>query len=447
MKKRRKLQEEPVRRPPPPLPPNMWETSCRPLTLEEVVGAKNRKAGGAALQWLREWTPASPTKMIVFYGPPGTGKSSVASIVIAMAGYTPLELNSSDQRSRNILQGCITEASNNTDLSAFGMCKLQTLKRVILMEESNSLPSSQTISQLIQRSCMPLVVVCNDCKDPRIKNAKAQTTMVQFHRPDMQEIFDYVKLLAARKGVACSPPDLRRMIQSSGFDIRQIINTLQSFNGNTTRMATKDWTRGIGEAAARFFSPHLTIQEHLVDYNSEPSMLSLFIQENYAKVTRGRVNEMADSIESICWGDMVDLAMHTEGVSMHHEHAFLACIVPGCTMSCDPAVSVTFPSCLGKQSSMQRRRNMLTDMRTRTERTLGVTKYDLRMNFVPHMRAILSSRVGREHIDEFLDFARHYNLSREDVAAIMETFVLYPEHRSLLPPKLRNSLTVANRKQ
>ena len=431
-----------------------WNEKYKPSSIQHVVSADNRAAMVQVDTWLKEWTVSHPIKMMVLHGPPGAGKSMVTSIVCKENNYQIVEIQSGDQRSRNLLQTCITEASDNMDLSSFGMYQgKENTKKILLMEDSTSLPSSQTVSQMVERARVPLLCICVDAKDPRIKTVKQVCKYIPLVRPKLAECRDFVKLVQEAENLKLQGTAVDEVIISCGYDVRQILRALRMIKADgITRsedVKKKDWNRNIGESASRFFRSDLTFGTLSSEYFTEPSMLSLFVHENYPKVNASSLECMesiAQAADCVLKADVIDQLVHyQQQFSLQEDHALLACILPGSYMSEWQPSNVTFPSCLGRQSSMQRRCAMLTDLRCHTDRCLCLAKEDVRTSVVPMLRRILIDGMEKLSQQEFIDFTHQYEFMKDDIAIVVETLVLCTEHRTLLPPKIRNSLTVVKK--
>lgn len=470
---------------------NNWDVRFRPTSLSQVLGAKQNLGMVQRLEdWLTHFRPQSEYRMAVLHGPPGSGKTSVVQLLAELLGYQVLTIGNGDQRTRNMLQLTITEASESTDLGHFdGFLETRSAPRkMILMEETSSLPSSQTIQQLIQRSRIPLVCIASDCKDPRIKICKQQTMFLAMSQPEAEDVCARVcaALRSENAGGEVPMADVRRVIITAGLDVRQVYNTMQvmcrtnahdgdhrsqptstvssaclssmsaAFHSEGDMNAsTKDFTRGISDAAARMFSSSLNVTEKFADYTSEPSMMSLFVQENYVKnlkserLTDDLLDTLCYAADSITVGDVLDHLVHSENhTCLHDNHALMACVVPAFVVAPFKTESaVTFPTCLGKQATMMRRRQTLIEMRSHLDKHVMVPFQDIRVSFVPPLRCILGAFMGKDHVDSLIAFAEKYCMSKDDVSMVLETLVLYANQRSILPPRLRNALSIQKRGQ
>ena len=77
-----------------------WAEKYRPRKLSDLVG--NGPAVKAMYDWARSWSPGK--KPLLLYGKPGTGKTSSAHALASDMGWEIIELNASDQRTKDAIQ-------------------------------------------------------------------------------------------------------------------------------------------------------------------------------------------------------------------------------------------------------------------------------------------------------------------------------------------------------
>ena len=102
----------------------LWVEKYKPASTGKIVGQGGEKSNANKLAfWLKNWqkwhgTTAKQTgkkpawgdqdtgssfKAALLSGPPGIGKTTTATLVCKEAGYTFIELNASDSRSKKLL--------------------------------------------------------------------------------------------------------------------------------------------------------------------------------------------------------------------------------------------------------------------------------------------------------------------------------------------------------
>lgn len=120
----------------PPTPALMWVDKYRPQTTKQIIGQQGDKSNCAKLLlWLRNWyeSRAGPKKPLpkwgggggdgsafkaaLLSGSPGVGKTTTATLAAKEAGYSILEMNASDTRSKKSLKEEVAEMLGNLTLT------------------------------------------------------------------------------------------------------------------------------------------------------------------------------------------------------------------------------------------------------------------------------------------------------------------------------------------
>lgn len=117
----------------------LWVDKYKPTSLKSIIGQQgDQSCANKLLRWLRNWHKSSPEekkhakfgkfagkddgssfKAALLSGPPGVGKTTTASLVCQELGYSYVELNASDTRSKNSLKAVVAESLNNTSIKGF----------------------------------------------------------------------------------------------------------------------------------------------------------------------------------------------------------------------------------------------------------------------------------------------------------------------------------------
>ena len=149
----------------------LWVEKYKPLSMAKIVGQGGEKSNANKLfQWLKNWQKwhggdkatsakkpwndqdtGSSFKAALLSGPPGIGKTTTAGLVCKEAGYTFIELNASDSRSKKLLDRVLGESAESCSLDSFvtyGEQKYshkqqQNEKHCIIMDEVDGMAGNE----------------------------------------------------------------------------------------------------------------------------------------------------------------------------------------------------------------------------------------------------------------------------------------------------------------
>ncbi len=104
----------------------LWTDRYAPQTLKEVCGNKSNIEKLQA--WLGSWDSSLKSsfkkpgkdgmnifRAIMITGPPGIGKTTSAHLCAKLAGFTPIELNASDARSKKLVENSTNIMNTSLD--------------------------------------------------------------------------------------------------------------------------------------------------------------------------------------------------------------------------------------------------------------------------------------------------------------------------------------------
>ncbi|MCJ7631771.1 AAA family ATPase, partial [Candidatus Bathyarchaeota archaeon] len=111
-----------------------WAVKHRPTDLSEFVD--NEEAVATLDEWLTSWNIGKPSKKAAFlFGPPGVGKSESLILLARKFRFDLVEMNASDQRTKENVQRVAGMAS--TESSLFGNTK------IILLDELEGMSGTE----------------------------------------------------------------------------------------------------------------------------------------------------------------------------------------------------------------------------------------------------------------------------------------------------------------
>ncbi|KAG6014430.1 hypothetical protein E4U43_006547 [Claviceps pusilla] len=210
-------------------------------------------------------------KILMLTGPPGLGKTTLAHVCARQAGYEVLEVNASDDRSRDVVNNRIrtslgTESvknvvnSRNSDGSqkmAKPVCVVvdevdgvvsgtggsgeggfvRALIDLVLADQKNAAESSGSTRERSTRKkkrgddfrlLRPLILICNDVYHPSLRPLRQSNLAEIIHvgKPSLDSVVSRVKTVFEKEGIPCDKDAARKLCEAawgmtSGIDARR----------------------------------------------------------------------------------------------------------------------------------------------------------------------------------------------------------------------------------
>jgi replication factor C large subunit len=211
-----------------------WAEKYRPRRLADLVG--NGPAMKAMYEWARSWGVGR--KPLLLHGKPGTGKTSAAHALARDMGWEVLELNASDQRTREVIERVAGVAGVTASLSG-------AERRLIVFDEADNLHGTadrggaREILEVIRTSRQPVLLIANDLYGVPAE-IRARCEPVLFRAVQARSIVPRLKFICANESLACSDTALARVAELGGGDIRASINMLQGASSGRERVSEGD---------------------------------------------------------------------------------------------------------------------------------------------------------------------------------------------------------------
>jgi chromosome transmission fidelity protein 18 len=274
----------------------LWVDTYKPEKFSQLLS--DEKTNREVLSWMKEWDPLSfpnaqkskaassaamisplmqkpqvaeaagmsiskkalrPTKdsmLLMLCGPPGSGKTTLAHIVARHAGYEPMEINASDDRSPKVLRERIIAAMESK--AVFGSGK----PRCIILDEIDGAiggGEGKGLAGVLTELCScplsarerkgddddgspikkkrggknhhpvtrPIICICNDFYAAALRPLRPFARVHTFAKASGRRLVDRLKIICRREQLQVPAHTLRAVVEGTDNDIRACLHSLQ----------------------------------------------------------------------------------------------------------------------------------------------------------------------------------------------------------------------------
>ena len=257
----------------------LWTEKYRARKFTDLVG--DERTHRDVLRWLKGWDPTvfpatsrlkpktklveteaerqQQPKILLLAGPPGLGKTTLAHVCARQAGYEVVEINASDERSRDVVKGRIKDcvgtenvksistknAAGSTRKAGRPVCVvvdevdgvvsgsggggeggfIKALIDLIMLDQKNSKVLGATSVNIVGskkkggrfRLLRPIILICNDVYHPALRplRACAMAEIIHIRRPPLDKVIARLKSVFNTEGVACDGEGVRRLCEAA----------------------------------------------------------------------------------------------------------------------------------------------------------------------------------------------------------------------------------------
>ncbi|XP_028621086.1 replication factor C subunit 1 isoform X3 [Grammomys surdaster] len=481
----------------------LWVDKYKPTSLKSIIGQQgDQSCANKLLRWLRNWHKSSPDekkhaakfgkpatkddgssfKAALLSGPPGVGKTTTASLVCQELGYSYVELNASDTRSKNSLKAVVAESLNNTSIKGFytsGAASSVSARHALIMDEVDGMAGNedrggvQELIGLIKHTKIPIICMCNDRNHPKIRSLVHYCFDLRFQRPRVEQIKSAMLSIAFKEGLKIPPPAMNEIILGANQDVRQVLHNLSMWCAQSkalsydqakadSQRAKKDIRLGPFDVARKVFAAgeetaHMSLMDKSDLFFHDYSIAPLFVQENYLHVKpvaaggdmKKHLMLLSRAADSICDGDLVDSQIRSkQNWNLLPTQAIYASVLPGELMRGYMTQFPSFPSWLGKHSSTGKHDRIVQDLALHMSLRTYSSKRTVNMDYLSHIRDALVRPLtsqGVEGVQHVVTLMDTYYLMKEDFENIMEvsSWGGKPSAFSKLDPKVKAAFTRA----
>lgn len=464
----------------------LWVDKYKPSNMAKIIGQQGDKSNAKKLQhWLKNWhkfhDPSQKSKesgagkswnrddglnfkAALLSGPPGIGKTTTATLVCQEAGFTFIELNASDSRSKKLLDQILGGSTNNLSIEHYFGTQSQSSqsqksqstsseKHCIIMDEVDGMAGNedrggvQELINAIKQSKVPIICICNDRQHIKIRSLANYCFDLRFSRPRVEQIRAALMSICFKEGIKITPDLLDQIVIGANHDIRQCIHNLSMWSSNNKEMNTqktqadieksiKDTKINPFEACRQVFYNDPQKPKSIIDkmdyFFCDYSLVPLLVHENYLLVNSSKyksknstqyLTALTDSIESICAGDRISKQIRTgNNWSLLPTQAIFSSVIPGTKMEGTMGMA-QFSSWFGKNSKQGRVDRILQELQKHLRLKTSANKFAVGMEYLSMFKERLTKPLiskGSDGVQTVLHTMNEYYLTREDFDTIVE---------------------------
>lgn len=434
IKKERKVEQE------------LWVEKYKPKKKNDLIG--NKTCIDKLQGYLRGW-PRTTKRAVLLSGPPGIGKTSSAKIIAEELGYSCIERNASDARSKKKLKNLVAQSISNHGIMEYttNNCNSGKGKQVLIMDEVDGMSSgdkggTQQLIEFIKKTKIPIICICNDRQSTKVRTLSNYCIDLRFRRPTAQQAWTRVRQICQVEGINMERNAFDKMFETMNGDIRQAINNLQiwshdinnslSYTDVKNRMSTgsKDANLTNWDVAPRFFNnPRAPWREQIDWYFTDRSLVPLMIEQSYLQCKGVPIKNVCLAAEAFADADILDnyiMASQGGAWSILPLVGILSTTRPLNLLRGRLSSRMGFPQQLGKIGKTNRTRATLVETYHHIEMKTGCQMTDFRLQFMPvwndRMYTVLAEAEHRlrkggdweTKVDEAVSLLKHYHINYSD---------------------------------
>ncbi|KAI9681487.1 MAG: hypothetical protein M1817_002771 [Caeruleum heppii] len=455
----------------------LWTVKYAPAALNQICGNKTQVE--RLQRWLREWPKsqriqfkkAGPDgsfmyRAVIIHGPPGIGKTTAAHLAAKMEGYDIIESNASDTRSKKLVETGLRGILDNTSLLGYFAGddkKVDSKKKkiVLIMDEVDGMSAGDrggvgALAQVCKKTNIPMILICNDRKLPKMKPFDHVTYEMAFRRPTTQDIRSRIGTICYREGLKLPPQVIDGLIEGSHADIRQIINMIsqvkldqEAMDFDQGKSMSKAWEKHVilkpwdivnKLLSSGMFAPtsNKTLNDKIELYFNDHEFSYLMVQENYLKPRPSIANsysgrehklktlELVDkAAQSISDGDLVDRMIHgsQQQWSLMPAHAIFSTVLPASYIYGSLGGATSFTSWLGNNSKQGKLFRYVKEIQGHMRLRASGDHHEIRQQYLPNLWYQLAKKLeteGKDAVPDVIELMDSYYLTKEDFDAIVE---------------------------
>jgi replication factor C large subunit len=213
-----------------------WTELYRPKGLDDIVG--NPKAVQELKAGRTDGRADVPRRSRRLIGSPGTGETSAALALANDYGWDVVEMNASDQRNADAIEGIALRGALGQTFSPTGeyLSTRQGRLKLIILDEADNISGKEdrggvpAIVELVRSTRQPVILIVNDWYGLSKKSSvlKSHTEQIKFAPIKGVTVRGVLRRIARDQKVRVSDRALEILAENAVGDLRSAIRDLQA---------------------------------------------------------------------------------------------------------------------------------------------------------------------------------------------------------------------------
>lgn len=227
-----------------------WTERYRPTSLDEIRG--NDKAVSQLREWAETWD--DHRQAVILHGEPGVGKTSSAHALAGDFGWSVVEMNASDQRTKRIVETIAGEAAKSGTLTGG-----TGGRRLIILDEADNLHGNVdrggagAITRVVNQASQPIVLIANEFYEMS-RGLRNSCRDIEFRAISARSIVPVLRDICRKEDIAFEEAALERIAEQTSGDLRSAIQDLQALATGRDRLTVDDVVTGDRDRTDDIFS-------------------------------------------------------------------------------------------------------------------------------------------------------------------------------------------------